>query len=385
MSASTQWATAGRRRGNVPAMSAAQSSLTFELHPATTLTSAERRAEILAAPGFGKFFTDHMATASWTPDAGWHDAAVREYGPITLDPAAAVLHYAQEIFEGLKAYRHADGSVWTFRPEANAARFARSASRLALPALPEDAFIAAIQALVEVDRDWVPTGGETSLYLRPFMFAREAFLGVRPAREVAFYLIASPAGAYFSKGVAPVSIWLSEDYSRAAPGGTGAAKCGGNYAASLLAQQEASANGCDQVCFLDVVERRWVEELGGMNLFFVHADGSLVTPELTGTILEGVTRSSILELAADRGHKVREERVGIEDWRAGVDSGEITEVFACGTAAVVTPVGRLAWRGGEMTMAREAAGPVTTEIRQALLDIQYGRATDSHGWLRQVG
>ncbi len=366
-------------------MSAAQPSLSFEFRPASPLTPVRRREEILAAPGFGKFFTDHMVTATWTPQLGWHDAAVVGYGPISLDPAAAVLHYAQEIFEGLKAYRHADGSIWTFRPEANAARFARSAARLALPELPEGDFVAAIQALIDADRDWVPAGGEASLYLRPFMFASEAFLGVRAAREVTFCLIASPAGSYFTKGLAPVSIWLSQDYSRAAPGGTGAAKCGGNYAASLLAQQEASAHGCDQVCFLDVVERRWLEELGGMNLFFVHADGSLVTPELTGTILEGVTRSSILELAAERGHKVRETRVSVEDWRTGVATGEITEVFACGTAAVVTPVGRLAWRGGELITTEDSAGPVTTEIRRALLDIQYGRAADSHGWLRQVG
>jgi branched-chain amino acid aminotransferase len=215
------------------------------------------------------------------------------------------------------------------------------------------------------------------------MFASEVFLGVRPAREVTFCLIASPVGPYFASGVEPVKIWLSSDYTRAAPGGTGAAKCAGNYAASLIAQQEAFAHGCDQVCFLDAVERRWVEELGGMNLYFVHADGSIVTPELTGTILEGVTRSSILDLGAELGHKVEERRVSIDEWREGVASGEITEVFACGTAAVITPLGRLAWDGGDLVIG-ESAGPVTMSLRQTLLDLQYGRAEDTRGWLHRI-
>ncbi|HEY6739167.1 MAG TPA: branched-chain amino acid aminotransferase [Actinopolymorphaceae bacterium] len=348
-------------------------------------TPAERREAILAAPGFGKHFTDHMVTISWTPDRGWHDAELRPYGPLSLDPATAVLHYAQEIFEGLKAYRHADGSIWTFRPEANAARMQRSAHRMALPELPVDDFVAALDLLVRTDRDWVPSGGETSLYLRPFMFASEVFLGVRPAQHVTFCVIASPAGAYFAAGVKPVSIWLSEDYTRAAVGGTGAAKCGGNYAASLLAQQEAIANGCDQVAFLDAVEGRWVEELGGMNLYFVQADGRIVTPELTGTILEGITRDAILTLAQDAGLDVEERRVSIDEWRDGVTNGRISEVFACGTAAVITPIGRLAWNKGEILCADgDAGGPVTTRLRQELLDIQYGRAEDRRGWMHRV-
>jgi branched-chain amino acid aminotransferase len=214
------------------------------------------------------------------------------------------------------------------------------------------------------------------------MFASESFLGVRPAAPVEFLVIASPAGAYFPGGVKPVSIWLSRDYTRAAFGGTGSAKCGGNYAASLAAQQEASAHGCDQVCFLDATERRWVEELGGMNLYFVHADGTLVTPELTGTILEGVTRDSILTLAAERGLKVVERKVSIEVWKDGAESGDITEVFACGTAAVVTPVGRLL--DGDTEVSTGGAGPVTMDIRSALLDVQYGRAQDTHGWMRRL-
>ncbi|NED97959.1 branched-chain amino acid aminotransferase [Phytoactinopolyspora alkaliphila] len=353
----------------------------------TTLSStpvpAERRAEILAAPGFGTTFTDHMVTAVWTPDAGWHDAGLRPYAPLSLDPATAVLHYAQSIFEGLKAYRHDDDSIWAFRPEANAARFQRSAARMALPELPVEAFVESIDLLVGADAGWVPGGGETSLYLRPFMFASEVFLGVRPANHVTYGLIASPAGAYFASGVKPVSIWLSAEYTRAAPGGTGAAKCAGNYAASLVAQQEAIANGCDQVCFLDALERKWVEELGGMNLYFVRADGSITTPSLTGTILEGVTRDSIITLAGDLHHKVEERPVSIDEWRDGVASGEITEVFACGTAAVVTPLGRLAWNGGELHMGDEP-GPVTQEIRTALLDLQYGRAEDKHAWMRRL-
>ena len=357
--------------------------LDFALDADVSRLPEPERAAILAAPGFGKHFTDHMVTVTWTPEAGWHDARVRAFGPITLSPAAAVLHYAQEIFEGLKAYRHDDGSVWGFRPDANATRFARSARRLALPELPEEAFLASIEALVRTDVDWVPTGGEASLYLRPFMFASEPFLGVRPAREVTYCLIASPAGAYFSGGVSPVSIWLSTEFTRAARGGTGAAKCGGNYAASLAPQQEAAAHGCEQVCFLDAAEQTWVEELGGMNLYFVHADGTLVTPELTGTILEGVTRSSILALAGELGLQVRERRVSVDQWRDGVASGAITEVFACGTAAVVTPLGRLAWEGGEVVMGTEP-GEVTMRVRQAQLDIQYGRASDTHGWLRQL-
>ncbi len=364
--------------------------LSFPVEQRPDPSSDAEREAILANPGFGKTFTDHMALATWTPGEGWHDAKVTAYGPLSLDPSSAVLHYAQEIFEGMKAYRHADGSIWTFRPEANAARFQRSARRLALPELPEEAFLASLKALVTVDQAWVPSGdaGEASLYLRPFMFASEAFLGVRPSARVTYCVIASPAGAYFSSGLKPVSIWLSSDYVRAAPGGTGAAKCGGNYAASLAAQVEAAEHDCEQVAFLDGLEHHWVEELGGMNLFFVHRDGRLVTPELTGTILEGVTRSSILELAKELGHTVEERRISIDDWREGAASGEITEVFACGTAAVVTPVGRLAWDGGELTIGdpavNDGVGETTAAIRRRLLDIQYGRVEDAQGWLTRL-
>ncbi len=362
------------------------SALDIAVHRNPDLVADDRLAEILAAPGFGTHFTDHMLTAEWTPEQAWHDARITPYGPITLDPACAVLHYAQEIFEGLKAYRHADGSVWTFRPEMNAARMQRSARRVALPELSVDDFVRSVDALVEVDERWVPEGtGETSLYLRPFMFASETFLGVRPAKHVTYMVIASPAGAYFPGGIKPVSILVSEHYTRAAVGGMGAAKTGGNYASSLAPQQEAIDRGFDQVVFLDAVERRYVEELGGMNLYFVHDDGTIVTPELTGTILEGVTRSSIMELAGVLGHKVDERRFSIDEWRDGVREGRITEVFACGTAAVVTPVGRLAWSDGEVDSSVDGeAGPVTRGIRQALVDLQYGRAEDTFGWMHRV-
>src|SRR5215210_6531356 len=332
---------------------------------ASTQTSEERLAEILAKPGFGIHFTDHMFTAEWTPADGWSGARVTPYGPLTLDPATAVLHYAQEIFEGMKAYRHEDGSVWLFRPEANAERLMRSSQRLALPELPAEDFVRAVDSIVETDQRWVPdAAGEKSLYIRPFMIATEAFLGVRPAQHVTFMVICSPAGAYFSKGVKPISLWLSTEYTRAGRGGMGAAKTGGNYASSLIAQQQATAQGCDQVVFLDAQEGKYVEELGGMNMYFVYADGHIVTPE-TGTILEGITRSSIIELAGKLGHQVEERKFSVDEWRDGVASGDIVEVFACGTAAVVTPVGQLKWDGGEVGEADGEAGALTMQIRQA--------------------
>ncbi|MBD8868977.1 branched-chain amino acid aminotransferase [Nocardioides donggukensis] len=348
----------------------------------TVAVAPERLAEILANPGFGTHFTDHMFLVEWTPDRGWHDARITPYGPLTLDPATAVLHYAQETFEGMKAYRHDDGSVWMFRPEENARRMVRSSRRLAFPELDPEDFVQAVDALVETDQRWVPDAeGEKSLYVRPFMIATETFLGVRPAQHVTFLVIASPAGAYFKGGVKPVTLWLTEEYTRAGRGGMGAAKTGGNYASSLVAQQEATAHGCDQVVFLDSQEGRYVEELGGMNLYFLYDDGRIVTPE-TGTILEGITRSSIMELAGKLGHPVEERRFGIDEWREGVTSGAITEIFACGTAAVVTPVGSLKWDGGDAPAP--ARTDLTMKLRQALVDIQYGRAEDTFGWMHRV-
>jgi branched-chain amino acid aminotransferase len=357
--------------------------LHFELTPSPAARADAERETMLADPGFGKYFTDHMVRIDWTATDGWHDAAVVPYGPLTLDPAASVFHYAQEIFEGLKAYRHADGSVWTFRPEANGRRLQRSADRLALPRLSVDDFVESLRQLVQIDERWVPDAVETSLYLRPFMIATESFLGVRAAHEVAYYVIASPAGAYFSGGVAPVSIWLSTNYSRAGKGGTGAAKTGGNYAASLLPQEEAYQHGCAQVLFLDSVENTYIEELGGMNVVLVYKDGTLVTPE-SASILEGITRDSILQLAEDRGHRVERRRVTIDEWREGVANGDIVEVFACGTAAVVTPIAELKGEGFSVGSPDAVPGELTMSLREELTDIQYGRRPDRHGWLTRL-
>jgi branched-chain amino acid aminotransferase len=271
-----------------------------------------------------------------------------------------------------------------FRPEANARRFAASARRMALVPLPEQTFLDSLDALLGVDREWVPTADEGSLYLRPFMFASEVFLGVRPAKEVLYCLIASPVGPYFSGGVKPVTVWVSGEYTRAAPGGTGEAKCGGNYAASLIAQAEAIEHGCDQVVFLDATHRREVEELGGMNIFFVYDDGTLATPPLTGSILAGITRESVITLAERAGRSVVERPIPFDEWRADAASGRLREVFACGTAAVITPIGTVRHGGGEFTVADGGAGEVTLGLRQTLVDIQRGRAEDPFGWVYRV-
>ncbi|MEU5024538.1 branched-chain amino acid aminotransferase [Streptomyces milbemycinicus] len=357
---------------------------TIELKPSAHPLSDEERERILANPGFGRHFTDHMVTIKWTEGRGWHDAQLVPYAPLSLDPANMTLHYAQTIFEGLKAYRQPDGGVAIFRPEENAERFRASARRMGMPELPVETFIAACDALVTQDKAWVPGSGEESLYLRPFMFATEVGLGVRPANEYLFIIIASPAGAYFPGGVKPVSVWLSEEYVRAAPGGTGAAKTGGNYAASLVAQAQAAEQGCDQVVWLDAIERRWIEEMGGMNLYFVYGD-RIVTPELSGSLLPGITRASLLRIAADLGHEVSEGRISVDDWREGNADGSLTEVFACGTAAVITPVGSVKSARADWTVADGQPGEVTMKLRKALLDIQTGAAPDTHGWMHRLG
>lgn len=357
----------------------------IDLKPSARPLSEAERAAVLADPGFGRYFTDHMVTIKWTEGRGWHDAQLQPYAPLQLDPANMTLHYAQEIFEGLKAYRRPDGSVATFRPDANARRFQTSARRLAMPELPVETFIEACDVLVQHDKAWVPAhGGEESLYLRPFMIATEVGLGVRPANEYLFLVIASPAGAYFTGGVEPVSVWLSEDYVRAVPGGMGFAKTGGNYAASLVAQAEAAEKGCDQVVWLDALEHKWVEEMGGMNLYFVYGD-KIVTPELTGSLLAGVTRDSLLAVASDLGLRAEEGRVSTEQWRRDSENGTLTEVFACGTAAVITPVGSVKSNNGEWTQGDGSPGEVTLKLRSALLDIQRGVADDTHGWMHQLG
>lgn len=347
-----------------------------------------QRAAILSDPGFGKHFTDHMVSIRFERSRGWYDPQVVPYGPITLDPATNFIHYGQAIFEGMKAYRHADGHVRTFRPMKNAERFRSSARRLAMPEIPAELFMQSLVELARVDKQWVPSDPEKSLYLRPFMFSTEIGLGVKPADEYQYLLIASPAGAYFPRGVAPVSVWLTPDYVRAAVGGTGEAKCAGNYAASLIAQAEATLHGCDQVVWLDAKEHEWVEEMGGMNLFFVFGSGDsarLVTPPLTGSLLPGVTRDSILIMAhQDLGIPVAEEPISVAQWKAGCESGEITEVFACGTAAVVTPVGEVKSRVGAWTVADGGAGPITMKLRNALLGVQSGQDPDTHAWMFEL-
>ncbi len=348
-------------------------------HPAP-LGLAERNAA-LANPGFGSLFSDHMVSIDWVEGLGWHNAKVGPREPIALDPATAVLHYAQEIFEGLKAYRLSDGGISLFRPDQNARRFNASAQRLAMPEIPEDTFIDAVKELVKADADWFPSVEGGSLYLRPFMFASEPFLGVRPAKEYKFLVIASPAGNYFKSGSPAVSIWVSSDYTRAAPGGTGAAKCGGNYAASLVPQAEAIERGHDQVVFLDAVEKKWIEELGGMNLFFVFDDGTLITPPLGGTILPGITRDALITLAREEGLTVKEERYSLGQWREDAESGKLVETFACGTAAVVTPVGKVSGHNGEFTIGSGGPGQLTSKLREKLVSIQRGTAEDKHGWV----
>jgi len=352
-------------------------------HPAPV--PGATRAEAIADPGFGKVFTDHMVSIVWSEGRGWHDATIGPREPLSLDPAAAVLHYAQEIFEGLKAYRLADGSLALFRPEENARRFNASARRLAMPELPEEAFVEAVRQLVLADKAWFPTVDGGSLYMRPFMFADEPFLGVRPAKHYRFLVICSPAGNYFKSGAPAVSIWVSRDYTRAAPGGTGAAKCGGNYAASLVPQAEAIERGHDQVVFLDAAEHKWVEELGGMNVFFVFDDGTLITPPLSGTILPGITRDSLLQLAREEGLRIREERYSLDQWRADAASGKLVESFACGTAAVVTPIGRVAGEDGEFTVGSGGPGQMTSRLRERLVAIQRGTAEDTHHWVTRIG
>jgi branched-chain amino acid aminotransferase len=363
------------------------SALEFRVKPAQQRVAPATRERLLADPGFGRLFTEHMARIAWNRERGWHDAELVPYAPLQLDPGVSVLHYAQAVFEGLKAFRQRDGSIAVFRPDAHAARFRRSARRLALPELPERVFIESIERLLSLDGTWVPSAAEHSLYLRPLMFASEVSLSVHPSTEVTYLLIGSPSGSYFPSGVKPVTVWLSEDFSRAAPGGTGEAKTGGNYAGGLLAQAQAAEQGCDQVVWLDSREHRWVEEMGGMNLCFVYGKGSaarLMTPALTGTLLPGVTRDALLKLASDLGYQAEEGRISTEEWRAACADGSLTEVFACGTAAVITPVGAVKSARGSWTVGDGGPGEISIRLRQSLVDIQRGAAPDPHGWLHPV-
>ncbi len=360
--------------------------LTFDRHPSEHRTPPAARARLLEQPGFGEVHTDHMVLIDWSKSDGWHSARVVAYAPLELDPATAVLHYGHSVFEGMKAFRQQDGGIAIFRARDHARRFQRSARRLGLPQLPEEAFVASLEALLREDHEWVPTAEAHSLYLRPMLFGSHVGLGFRPAWQAQFMVIACPVAPFFGEATA-VSVWVCEDYSRAAPGGTGDVKAGGNYAAGIVAEMEAAERGCDEVVWLDAVERRWVEELGGMNLFFVYGPergARLVTPKLTGTILPGNTRNALMALASDLGIPVEERRLSIDDWRTGAEDGSISEVFACGTAAVVTPVGSVKSSRGSWTMASGEPGPVTKRLKRALLDVQFGRAPDPHGWMHRV-
>jgi branched-chain amino acid aminotransferase len=359
----------------------------FEIHPSQAKVPDAERAQVLEAPGFGQVFTDHMITLRWTEGRGWHDGKLEPYGPFSLDPATSVFHYGQELFEGLKAYRQDSGSIVMFRPQANAARFNAGARRMAMPELPEETFVHALELLVTQDREWVPAGEGKSLYLRPFMIATQRGLGVNhPSQEYLFCVIASPAASYFPEGKA-VKVWISADYTRSAPGGTGAVKSGGNYASSFAPQQQALDHGCDQVVYLDAVTREWVEEMGSNNVYFVYGSGDsarLVTPELTGTLLPGITRDSLLRLAPTLGIPVEEGRVSVSQWRADSASGELSEVFGCGTAAVVTPIGSVDGASGGWTIGDGTPGPVTLRLKAELTDIQRGHKPDPFGWVHKV-
>lgn len=332
---------------------------------------------------WGSVFTDHMVTARYEPKGGWSEPSLGAYQPLQLEPSSSVLHYGQAIFEGLKAYHQPDNSVSAFRPEQNARRFARSARRLAMAELPEQHFLESLTLLVNADRDHVPTRPGESLYLRPLEIATDNGLLTNPSQTFLYVLMASPVKDYFAGGVHPVRVWISTEYSRAMVGGTGEAKCAGNYAAAMLAQKHGAEKGCDQVVWLDSVERRYVEEMGGMNLFFVF-DHRLVTPKLTGTLLPGVTRDSILTLGSDLGLEVEERLISLEEWEQSATDGTLKEVFACGTAAIITPVGEVVREKGSFTIGDGSPGELTMNLRDTLLSIQQGTLADRHGWMHRL-
>ncbi|WP_031515921.1 branched-chain amino acid aminotransferase [Desulfofalx alkaliphila] len=334
--------------------------------------------------GFGSIFTDRMFTMKYSKDKGWHDAKIEKYKPFSLDPAACVLHYSQEIFEGLKAYLSEDGKVLMFRPEQNARRMNRSAKRLCMPEIPEEYFLQGMKELVLMERRWIPDAPGTSLYIRPTLLGVEPFLGVNPSAEYLFYIILSPVGPYFKAGFNPVSIYVEDKLVRAVVGGVGDVKTGGNYAASLMAGLKAQEKGFSQVLWLDAKEQRYIEEVGAMNIFFVYQD-KLVTPPLTGSILPGITRASIIEMARDLGYQVEESPITIDEAIEGITEGRIKEVFGSGTAAVISPVGSLYYKDKNYVVNNNEVGQITRTLYNGLVDIQYGRAEDKYGWVHVLG
>jgi branched-chain amino acid aminotransferase len=333
--------------------------------------------------GFGRIFTDRMFIAEWKVGQGWVDARIQPYAPFTLDPACLVFHYAQEIFEGLKAYKWPDDTITLFRPEMNARRFNISAERMCMPQVPEELFLGGIEQLVNLERDWIPTAPSTSLYIRPTMIAVEPVLGVKPSDHYYFYVILTPVGAYYASGFNPVKIMVEDRYVRAVPGGTGEAKTGGNYASSLKAGLEAKKKGYDQVLWLDGMERRYIEEVGAMNMFFAYGK-TVVTAPLEGSILRGVTRDSVLKLATTLGFQVEERKIDITTIMNDIRSGKVTEAFGSGTAAVITPVGSLCFKEESLVIGTGGVGPLTQQLYDTLTGIQYGTRPDQFGWLRKI-
>jgi branched-chain amino acid aminotransferase len=356
--------------------------------PSPLRRTAEECQEACARnPVWGAVFSDHMVTGIYTPREGWHDLRVSPLGTFSFPPSASVLNYGQAVFEGMKAYWQADGSIAAFRPQMNARRFAASAERMAMPAVPEDVFLDSLSALVEADRAWVPHDYGKSLYIRPIMFSDEFRLMTRPADNYRFVVFACPVADYFPSGIKPVTVWVSLNYVRAVRGGVGEAKFAGNYAAAFLAQKEAAKKGCDQVVWLDAIDRETIEEMGGMNIFFVLNKGrkkTLLTPKASGSLLKGVTRDTLLTLASDLGYDAEEGRITFDQWKAGCSDGSIAEVFACGTGAVITPIGKVMSDRGGFKVADGSTGEVTGSLRRALLDIQHGRSEDHHGWRYQL-
>ncbi|MDR2357131.1 MAG: branched-chain amino acid aminotransferase [Oscillospiraceae bacterium] len=360
-----------------------------------TFTAGQFRIERTANPKpkpdpntlkFGRTFSDHMFVMDYDAENGWRDGRVIPYGPMMIEPAAAVLHYAQEVFEGIKAYRARDGRVLLFRPDMNAERAARSCDRVCIPRLDDGLFVEAVKAIVSLERDWIPEKEGTSLYVRPFIFADEPLIGVHPASHYKFVIICSPVGPYYDTpggSLAATSIFVEEEYIRAFPGGTGFAKVGINYAASLKAQEKAAARGCEQALWLDAIERKYVEEIGTSNAFFV-IDGETITAPLSGTILPGVTRDSVIALLKKWGERVSERRLSIDDVRAAAESGRLDEVFASGTAAVISPVGRLVFGSGEVAVNGGAVGKLSQRLYEALYGIQTGDRPDEMGWTVEV-
>ncbi|MDO4540665.1 MAG: branched-chain amino acid aminotransferase [Syntrophomonadaceae bacterium] len=332
---------------------------------------------------FGVDYTDHMFIMDYTQGTGWHDARIVPYAPLVLDPAAMVFHYGVEVFEGLKAYYAEDGRLLLFRPDANAARINLSGGRLYIPELPEEYFLEGVQALVGFDRDWVPKLPGTSLYIRPFIIANEPHLGVRQSRQFQFIIILSPVGAYYPEGLDPVSIYIEDEYVRAVKGGTGFTKCGGNYAASIIAQYKAKDLGYTQVLWLDGVERKYIEEVGTMNVMF-KIDGEIITPALEGSILPGITRDSVIKLLKHWGQKVNERRISVEELQQAIRSGKLEEAFGTGTAAVISPIGELSILGEQYIIGGGQIGELSQKLYDALTDIQWGRKEDPFGWTLEI-